>query len=59
LAEQEIQRNSTFLKYEDNAKRDAVKAGGGSAAIKKLHSKEKLTARKRIHELIDPGVLQT
>jgi 3-methylcrotonyl-CoA carboxylase beta subunit len=60
----EIQKSSTFLKYEDNvknllrvlnAKRDIVKAGGGSAAIEKLHSKGKLTARERIYKLIDPG----
>jgi 3-methylcrotonyl-CoA carboxylase beta subunit len=60
----EVPKNSTFLKYEDNvknllrmlgAKREVVKAGGGSAAIEKHHAKGKLTARERIQKLIDPG----
>ena len=34
---------------------DKAKEGGGSARIKKQHAKGKLTARERIHLLLDPG----
>jgi acetyl-CoA carboxylase carboxyltransferase component len=56
-------KNDAYLKYEDNlknllrklrAKEEAVKLGGGKAAIDKLHAKGKLTARERISLLIDP-----
>ncbi|MFI5251149.1 MAG: acyl-CoA carboxylase subunit beta [Bacteroidota bacterium] len=60
----EVQKNPTYLKYEDNvknllrvieAKREIIKLGGGKASIEKLHSKGKLSARERINKLIDPG----
>lgn len=34
---------------------EGVKAGGGKAAVEKLHQRGKLTARERIQKLIDPG----
>jgi len=34
---------------------EAVRRGGGSQAVQKLHEKGKLSARERIERLIDPG----
>lgn len=34
---------------------EKIRLGGGTAAIEKLHHKGKLSARERIHKLIDPG----
>ena len=34
---------------------DQLRAGGGARKIEKQHSEGKLTARERIHKLIDPG----
>lgn len=59
----DIQRNPAFLRNEDSlrnllrileAKGDAVKTGGGAAALEKHHGKGKLSARERIQKLIDP-----
>lgn len=53
-----------YHKYQDSlrnmlrvlaARGEAVKKGGGDAAIAKLHAKGKLHARERIAKLIDPG----
>ncbi len=38
-----------------NQKIEEAKLGGGEERIKKQHSKGKLTARERIHLLLDPG----
>jgi propionyl-CoA carboxylase beta chain len=38
-----------------NDKLEAAKLGGGQARIKKQHQKGKLTARERVHLLLDPG----
>lgn len=38
-----------------NQKQEEAKLGGGEERIKKQHSKGKLTARERIHLLLDPG----
>ncbi|MFC4455726.1 acyl-CoA carboxylase subunit beta [Deinococcus sonorensis] len=35
--------------------RDTVQQGGGPAAIKRQHQKQRLTARERVARLIDPG----
>jgi len=43
---------------EINTMRDALKQGGGTAAIEKQHEKGKLTARERIDKLLDPGTFQ-
>ncbi|HEY49055.1 MAG TPA: acyl-CoA carboxylase subunit beta [Dehalococcoidia bacterium] len=43
---------------EINTMRDALKQGGGAAAIEKQHEKGKLTARERIDKLLDPGTFQ-
>ncbi|MGQ0535716.1 MAG: acyl-CoA carboxylase subunit beta [Methanobacteriota archaeon] len=36
-------------------RRDESEEGGGAAKIKKQHEAGKLTARERIHQLVDPG----
>src|SRR6202167_1648245 len=36
---------------------DRLRAGGGAKKIEKQHSEGKLTARERVHKLIDPGSL--
>jgi 3-methylcrotonyl-CoA carboxylase beta subunit len=36
---------------------DRLRAGGGAKKIEKQHSDGKLTARERVHKLIDPGTL--
>lgn len=60
----EAKKDITYNRYEDNlknhlrvlgAKADAIKQGGGEAAIEKHHKRGKLTARERIERLIDPG----
>ena len=59
-----VKKDLTFHTYEDNlknllrvlnAKADAVKSGGGTAAVEKHHKRGKLTARERIQALIDPA----
>ena len=39
-------------------RRETVRQGGGPTAIQKQHAKGKLTARERIHRLLDPGTFQ-
>jgi len=39
-------------------RRETVRQGGGPTAIQKQHAKGKLTARERIHRLLDPGSFQ-
>jgi len=60
----EIQKTPSFLKNEErvnnllalvNDRSDSVKAGGGTEAIEKHKKRGKLTARERVHQLIDPG----
>jgi 3-methylcrotonyl-CoA carboxylase beta subunit len=36
---------------------DKLRAGGGAKKIEKQHSEGKLTARERVHKLIDPGTM--
>ncbi|MCZ6776070.1 MAG: acyl-CoA carboxylase subunit beta [Ignavibacteria bacterium] len=38
-----------------HSKGEAIKLGGGKAAIEKHHKRGKLTARERIEKLVDPG----
>ncbi len=35
--------------------RGQISAGGGERAVKRQHDKNRLTARERIHKLVDPG----
>jgi len=60
----EIEKDLAFNRNADNlknlvrilnAKAEAIKLGGGKAAIEKHHKRGKLTARERIEKLIDPG----
>ncbi|NLK97319.1 MAG: methylmalonyl-CoA carboxyltransferase, partial [Epulopiscium sp.] len=45
---------STLSKVNElDARRSAIKMGGGEAEIKKLHSNGKLTARERIEKFLD------
>jgi len=39
-------------------RREAVRQGGGTKPIERQHAKGKLTARERIHRLLDPGSFQ-
>jgi acetyl-CoA carboxylase carboxyltransferase component len=39
-------------------RREAIRQGGGPAAIERQHAKGKLTARERIDRLLDPGSFQ-
>ncbi len=41
-----------------NKMRSRIGQGGGTAEIEKQHRKGKLTARERIHRLLDPGTFQ-
>ena len=41
-----------------NALRSEAHAGGGPARIEKIHAKGRLTARERIHLLLDEGSFQ-
>lgn len=59
-----IQKSPSFQRNEEafrllldqlHKRTGAVKLGGGKTAIEKHHKKGKLTARERIHKLIDPG----
>ncbi len=60
----EIKKDKNYEKYVEHnrsllrqlhEKADVVKLGGGKKAIEKLHGRGKLTARERIHKLIDHG----
>jgi 3-methylcrotonyl-CoA carboxylase beta subunit len=60
----DVTKEVTFNRNEDvtknlirvlEAKARKTKLGGGEEAIRRLHAKNKLTARERIDKLIDPG----
>jgi 3-methylcrotonyl-CoA carboxylase beta subunit len=60
----DVTKEVTFNRNEDvtknlirvlEAKAGKTKLGGGEEAIRRLHAKNKLTARERIDKLIDPG----
>src|SRR5271169_3945513 len=60
----EIQRSASYLKNEEHLKsllhhlstrQDAVRMGGGKAALEKQRKQGKMTARERIERLVDPG----
>ncbi len=60
----EIKRDAAFNRNEDvnknllrvlGSRGDTIRLGGGEQAIRKQHSRNKLTARERIDKLIDPG----